>query len=93
MPSLPPPNTIIKSLIETALCPCRGRGAGPELECTLRHFIMGADIVNNDYNTAHCPPLEPPSTTTPIGRITTHPLNTSTENHLFLYFVSILTQF
>lgn len=30
MPSFPPPNTTMSSLIATALCPCLGRGTGPD---------------------------------------------------------------
>lgn len=30
IPSFPPPNTTMSSLIATALCPCLGRGTGPD---------------------------------------------------------------
>ena len=45
IPSFPPPKTIIKSLIATALCPCRGLGAGPEVLVIRFHFNMGAAIL------------------------------------------------
>ncbi|MEE6527285.1 hypothetical protein FKM82_028556 [Ascaphus truei] len=34
MPSLPPPNTTISSLMDTARCPCRGLGTGPDQPTT-----------------------------------------------------------
>ncbi len=41
IPSLPPPNTTIRSLIATARWPCRGRGLGPVAFATRFHFRMG----------------------------------------------------
>ena len=45
IPSLLPPNTTIKSLIATALCPWRGLGHGPVVSVTLFYFNMGAAIM------------------------------------------------
>ena len=45
IPSLPPPNTIIKSLIATARWPWRGLGQGPVEFVTRFHFSMGAAIL------------------------------------------------
>lgn len=38
MPSLPPPNTTISSLMFTDRWPCRGRGCGPDGLDTRFHF-------------------------------------------------------
>ena len=50
IPSLPPPNTTIRSLIETARCPCRGLGQGPVVFVTRFHFSMGAAILFLTHN-------------------------------------------
>lgn len=55
IPSFPPPKTIIKSLIETARCPCLGLGHGPEVFVTLFHFNMGAAILKTQIVTFSCP--------------------------------------
>jgi len=50
MPSLPPPNTTIKSFIATARCPCRGLGHGPDVFVIRFHFSMGAAILFGTHN-------------------------------------------
>lgn len=45
IPSFPPPNTTISSFIATALCPCLGRGTGPDHPRTLFHRGCRTDAV------------------------------------------------
>lgn len=49
MPSLPPPNTTMRSLMATARCPCLGLGWGPVGFAIRFHFSMGAAMMTVDH--------------------------------------------
>jgi len=71
MPSFPPPNTIIKSLIATARWPWRGLGHGPAAFVIRFHFSMGAAILEaastmaSDYPYVKLPGCKYPYVTLP----------------------------
>lgn len=48
IPSFPPPKTTISSFIATALCPCLGRGTGPDHPRTRFHRGCRTDAVVPD---------------------------------------------
>lgn len=48
IPSFPPPKTTMSSLMATALCPCLGRGTGPDHPRTRFHRGCRTDAVVPD---------------------------------------------